>query len=225
MIEIILDTGNYFTGENFFNQGSVFNGVGSIDYNQTLLSEIDVNGKVLHETIPVSTVIGLKTFFVNSGECFLSGFELKNETGRFPLPPESELYYQILNTGERYFATGDNYLANFTGAYGGGDIFLNGQKLTSGDGYIVDGDWVFLGNNNITGSLFTTQNKVGDYSTGVYDRFGIYNLNGITAYLNGMKMGVESFIQVGDVVSDVLETGLEPIVEFNFPKQGSTIFM
>ena len=140
MIEIILNTGEYFSGENYHNDGSVFNNIGFVQSEAEMELEIAANGQVLHETVPEITISGLKTFVVNSGDFYLSGFELKNETGVLHLPNKTQLTYDwISNSGRQFYRDNihDEMISGFSGVIGdalsGNHVFFNGQKLSSGE--------------------------------------------------------------------------------------------
>lgn len=233
MIEIILNSGEYFSGENYHNNGNIFNGYGFIQSTDSMELEIAVNGKVLHETLPIVTISGLKTFYTNSGEFFLSGYELKDETGRYILPNESNLTYDWISDSGRFFYEDDIHAemtSGFSGVIGdllsGGHVFLNGQKLVSGESYIENvGVWEWSDpDTDVTGVLFSMANKPHVYHSGVYDIIETYNRNGFIAYLNGIKLTDEEFLQLGSVVSNI-NTGLEPTIEFNFPQNEQVFFL
>ena len=234
MIEIITNTGEYFSGESYHNEGDVFNQIGSIASKDTVKLEISVNGKILHETLPTVTTTGLKTFYSNDGEIFLSGFELKNPTGGFySIPPNANLYYDFISESGRHFYlenTHSGLLSGFSGVTNGifdnEQVFLNGQKLTSGESYIESaGNWIWIDSENeITGRLFSMSYRPHVYHSGIYDIKETFNRNGFVAYLNGLRLTDDDFLQIGDVVVNI-ETGLEPLVELNKPQTEKVFFL
>ena len=237
MIEIITNTGEYFSGESYHQDGSVFSQIGSIDSTDVMALEIGANGKILHETQPIVTISGVKTFYNNTGEIFLSGFELKNSTGEpYVLPVATNLTYDWISNSGRYFYEDNVHLELISGFSGvasltnNEQVFLNGQKLVHGSGESfflqADGTWEWTDPENaITGILFSMSYRPHVYHSGVYDIIGeVYNRNGFVAYLNGIRLTDDEFVQIGDVVVNI-ETGLEPCVELNFPQNEKVFFM
>ena len=237
MIEIITNSGEYFSGESYHRQGSVFSQIGSIPSSETMRLEISVNGKALHETRPIVTVSGLRTFYSNSGEIFLSGYELKGSTGEsYLLPPlRANLTYDWISDTGRYFYSENTHsgmLSGFSGAanLNNEQVFLNGQKLVrgSGESFFIqaDGTWEWTDpESSVTGVLFSMAYRPHVYHSGVYDIIGeTFNRNGFVSYLNGMRLTVSEFLQLGSVVVNI-ETGLEPCIELNFPQREKVFFM
>ena len=232
MIEIITNTGEYFSGESYHQQGSVFSRIGSISSEDTMRLEIGVNGNILHETRPIVSVTGLQTVYFNSGEIFLSGYELKDSTGSpYELPSNSNLTFDWVSDSGRAFYIEDTHsgmLSGFSGAaLTGHQIYLNGQKLVSGESYIESaGQWEWIDSDNeVTGSLFSTSYRPHVYHSGVYDIIGeTYNRNGFVSYLNGTRLTDDEFLQLGSIVVNI-ETGLEPCIELNFPQDEQVFFL
>jgi len=193
--------------------------------------EIAVNGDVLHETQPIVTISGLRTFYDNTGEIFLSGYQLKNSTGEaYLLPTDGNLTYDWVSDSGRFFYEDDVHAEVISGFSGVADldnneqVFLNGQKLVhgSGESFFIqeDGTWEWTDpEDGITGILFSMPYRPHVYNSGVYDITATtYNRNGFVAYLNGIRLTDEEFLQLGSVVTNI-ETGLEPCIEQVFPHE------
>lgn len=235
MIEITLNTGLYFTGENYFNKGLVIQGVGFIN-SSGLKSEISLNGKVLHETIPEITTQGLTTYINNSGEFYLSNSKLSIETGDYKLIVDGNLEYEFINTNERHFYKSHVHQSLITGFSGvslgrlsGQSIFLNGQKLTSGSNYIEqNGNFIWIDpDNDVTGILFSISNRTKNdfYISGIYDVIKPYNKDGFSAFLNGIKLTKADFLQMSSILQNKIETGRSCKLRLDSGGEKDTIFL
>jgi len=233
MIEYILSTGNLSTGELFYNRGQVFNGIGSIQNNNALDNDITVNGQTLLETIASITIVGQQEIITNSGQFFLTGNALKSETGFLDLSfKTSNLKYDVGITGVRKFYSSsvhNDLLTGFSGKFDGGNVFLNGAKLTSGVHYVENsnGDFSWTDpNNSITGVLFSVPNRNFPVYTGQYDILNVRFNDGCNiGYLNGVKLDDSSILETSSLLTGMIKTGVEPFVEFNFPPSSQTIFL
>ena len=239
MIETILNTGLLSVQENYHNEGTVLNGVGGVDNNDVVNSEITINGQVLLETLPEITTVGQRDVISNSGEFYLSDYELRDTTGYFDLGfTNTALKYDLIRSGEHVFiraATNALLSTGFSGSLNAGltgdYVFLNGIKLVSGAGesFIEDANGNFSWTDpdtNITGLLFSMPSRDHLYSSGVYDEFGIeFNKGTSTSFLNGVKLDELDFLETASVVTSI-ETGLSPNIEFYIPPDPqATIFL
>lgn len=233
MIEITLNTGLYFTGEHYFNDGSIINGVGIVGA-FPYLSEMSLNGKILHETLPDVTIQGLMSFISNTGEFYISGSRLSIDTGFYQLPNDGNLSYEVINLSQRHFYSSEVHASLVTGFSGvslgrlsGQHIFLNGQKLVSGENYIeTNGNFIWIDPDvNQTGILFSFSKPKGLYRSGVYDVLTPFNQGGFSAYLNGLKLDDEDFIEIASILNEKIETGIAPKIKFDKSVIERTIFL
>lgn len=233
MIEYILSTGNLSTGELFYNRGQVFNGIGSIQNNNALNNDITINGQTLLETVASISVAGQQEIITNSGQFFLSGSILRGQTGFLDLSfGVSNLKYDVGVTGVRKFHNSsdhNNLLTGFSGKFDGGNVFLNGAKLTSGVHYIenANGDFSWTDpNNSITGVLFSVPTRSFPTYTGQYDMLNVRFNDGCNiGYVNGVKLDDTAFLEVSSLLTGIIKTGIEPFVEFNFAPKSETFFL
>ena len=233
MIEYILSTGNISTGELFYNRGQVFNGIGSIQNNNFLDNDITINGQTLLETVASISVVGQQEIITNSGQFFLSGSVLRNETGFLDLSfGVSNLKYDVGVTGVRKFHNSTvhaDLLTGFSGKFDGGNVFLNGAKLTSGVHYVenANGDFSWTDpNNSVTGVLFSAPTRNLPIHTGRYDILNVrFNGGCNIGYLNGVKLDETAILETSSLLTGIIKTGIEPFVEFNFVPNSETLFL
>lgn len=234
MIEYQLNTGIGSTGSLFYQRGQIFNGIGSIFNNNPLDNAITVNGQTLLETLASIQVVGQQEIIDNSGQFFLTGGFLKNETGFLPIPQNSNLKYDSRISGERIFfesSIHSHLITGFSGQAGslqGESVFLNGVKLTSGLNYIEDSNGNFSWtdpNNSVTGVLFSSPFRNWPIYTGVYDLLNTrFNEGNSIGYLNGVKIDETSILETSSLLTGIIETGVEPFVEFNLKPPSQTLF-
>ena len=226
MIEYILNTGSYFTGDNYRNFGQAISSIGSITNSNPLTNDITINGQSLLETSPTISVVASREIINNSGDYFLSGNSLRESTGFLNLDfDSSNLKFDKIRSGEGYFyrdSSNTGLIFNFSGIVGtslnGDNIFLNGIKLTSGENYVEDGLGNFIWRDSdvdITGLLFSSPIKINDTYTGVFDiNRTSFNRGTSVGYLNGVKLDEEDLLETCSNVSFLIQTGFEPNIEF-----------
>ena len=232
MIEYFLHNSDVSTGELFYNNGQSINGVISILNNDVLSNQISANGQTLLETTPIVSVVGQQNIILNSGQFFLSGNSLRSQTGFLNLDLSNpNIKYDLNLTGDRsYFSAEDNanMILGFSGNYTGGQIFFNGIKLTSGESYIEgpNGEFQWLDSDALsTGFLFSVPNRDFLRSTGSYDIVGVYfNEGSSLGYLNGVKIDDSSILESSSILTGIIQTGLDPSVEFLISQSSETIF-
>jgi len=235
MIEYQLNTGFHSTGELFYQRGQVFNGVASILNSNRLDNDITANGQTFLETLPVIEIIGLQEVIDNSGQFFLTGGFLKNQTGFLDVSYNSaNLKFDSNISGHRYFfnsSTHSSLLTGFSGAIGnlaGANIYLNGIKLVSGEHYQqnANGNFVWLDpDNGITGVLFSRPQRRWPVVTGQYDLLTGFRDGSTVGYLNGVKLDDTSFLETSSLLTGIIQTGLEPFVEFPIAQETNNLIL
>lgn len=233
MIEYFLHTGENSTGSIFYNKGQVFNGIASVFNNNILDNDITVNGQTFLETIPSIQSVGQQEIITNSGQFFLSGGILRSSTGFLDVNlSKAVLKYDQNLSGVRLFhqsSVHEDLITGFSGKFEGGSVYLNGVKLTSGIHYIEDSnsnfEWIDP-NNTITGVLFSAPKRDFLRSTGSYDILNIdFNEGSNIGYLNGVKIDETSLLEVSSLLSNSIQTGLTPVVEFSIPQNLNSFFL
>lgn len=236
MIEYYLHTGIRSTGENYNNFGNINNGIGSISSEDILSNSIRINGQTLLETLPQVTVVGQVEIITNSGEFFLSGFSLRDGTGflNFNDYENNNLKFDIVESGSHSFYYSSDPTGLITGFSGqAGDlsnkeVFLNGIKMVSGSNYELNqnNNFLWIDDTGVTGVLFSMPKQNQYYNTGIYDPSGIsFNRGTTVAYLNGVKVDEEDFLETSSIVGNLIESGLNAKVEFNKKPPTTTVYL
>lgn len=227
MIEYFLNTGICSTGEDFNKFGQITNGIGSIPNNNILANDISVNGQTLLETLPTVSVVAQREIISNSGDFFLSGNFLRDTTGFLNLNySQRTLQFDITKSGDRTYYFSENHndlITGFSGILGsslsGDYVFLNGDKLSSGESYVENsnGDFEWIDDDsNITGLLFSMPRRDFYFQSGSYDVFRVkHNKGSSIGYLNGVKIQKGDYLELASVIYPKIETGLEPSIEFS----------
>jgi len=226
MIEYFLHTGSSPNKNLYENLGSISNGVGTINNNKVLSNSVYLNGVTLLETLPSITTIGQTSIIDNSGDFFLSGNQLRNETGFLDLNGlvNSLLKSDIIETGSHSFYesnSNSDLISGFSGVAGNLSdefIYLNGDKLTSGESYIINSnsnfEWIDS-DTEITGVLFSMPKQNEFMSTGYYDVFGIkFNQSTSICFLNGQRIDSQDFLETASINESIISTGIDDQVEF-----------
>lgn len=237
MIEYFLHTGLRATGENYYIDGNINNGAGTISSRSPLINHVSINSVTLLETLAEISTVGQVEVINNSGDFFLSGFQLRNETGftDFSQYDNNDLEFDIITSGEHSFFENDTFTGLMTGFSGQAgsisneeQIFLNGIKLVSGEHYNLNsnGNFVWLDSNGVTGKLFTMPKNNQYYNTGSYDILNIrFNRGTSIGYLNGVKLDNESILETSTILTPIIDTGINDIIEFNSERNATTIFL
>lgn len=238
MIEYYLHTGLAATGELYRNFGNVNNGIGSIPNENILSTEITINGQTLLETVAEISVVGQIEIITNSGEFFLSGFQLRNETGftDFANYEDPNLRFNIVTSGERSFYQDSSFTGLMTGFSGqAGNIqsnervYLNGAKLTSGENYQINsnGNFEWIDDTEtLTGTLFLMPEVNQFYLSGNHDVINnFFNKGTSIGFLNGVKVDASDFLETASLIEPLVNTGLNDQVEFNSDRNLSRILL
>lgn len=214
MIEYIINTGALFDSSLYNNFGSIGGGIGNLQTNDPVTTDVTINGQTILETRPQVSVIAQTEIIVNSGEFFLSGFAMRDTTGfanfNFDSP---NLKYDLINSGEHIFYrhhTHTGMVVGFSGALGsslaGDYVFLNGVKLVSGESYSEVSNrfkWIDT-DTGVTGLLFAMPKRLHNYYSGKYDLKG-NPLNAKTSigWLNGVKLDEEDILETSSFINTI----------------------
>jgi hypothetical protein len=235
MIEYELNINKNSTGEFFYQRGQISNSIGFIFNENVLDNHITLNGQTLLETIPSIQVVAQQEIIDNSGQFFLSGGMLRNETGYLEFQHANKnLKYDSNVSGKRNFyesSVHSQLITGFSGLAGnlsGQFVFLNGVKLTSGIHYTenLNGNFNYIdSDSSITGVLFTKPSLKNLYVTGSYDVVNIrFNEGCNVGYLNGVKLDETSLLESSLLISGLVKTGIEPFFELSNEANSQTIF-
>lgn len=198
MIEINIARDNYYPDQ-YHQAGVVSNNIASIQNSNALMNEMNNNGQVLFETYPSISYSGGFEIITNTGQLYLTGFELFENNDNIRLSPD-QLNYNQLTGG---FNENLNVDFDEDTVY-----YLNGQKLM----FDVDYNGSLL--LDISGVLFSRTNEFENMNTGKFDILEPYRDNGFSAYLNGLSLHVDDFLQTNSLVINKINTGLQPNIYF-----------
>lgn len=226
MIEYFLYTGNFPSGSLYENLGSISNGVGTIKSTKVLANSVYLNGVTLLETLPEITTVGQTSIINNSGDFFLSGNQLRNETGfaDFNGMANAILKSDVINTGSHPFYESDtnaDLITGFSGVAGSLSdefIYFNGLKLISGESYIINSNSNFEwtdSDTDSTGVLFSMPKQNEFNQTGNYDLIGVkFSESTSICFLNGQRTDSVDFLETASINSSMISTGINDQVEF-----------
>lgn len=215
MIEWITNTGESVNLSNYYENGSISAGIVSLPINDRKQTEVAINGVVYNETIPIVSVVAQQEIITNSGDFFISGYQMRNTTGFFDGSFGGDVWQDRLNSGESYFFfkhnTWTGLLNGFSGVVGqslsGDYVLLNGQKLVSGYDYIEgsSGEFVYTSvDTGSTGVLFTMPKRNQFYNSGSYDLSGQwFNKGSSIGFNNGVKVNEYQILETASIVSSL----------------------
>lgn len=229
MIEWNLNTGVLSNPLNYFQEGNISAGIASLLINDRKQTEVAINGIVYNETIPIVTTIAQTQIISNSGDFFISGFQMRNETGFFDASFGGDIWQDRINGDQNFYFYENNtwtgLLIGFSGivneSLSGDHVFLNGQKLISGEDYVEDsnGAFSYIGDTGATGVLFTMPKINSFYSSGDYDLSGVwFNEKASIGYHNGVKIDKDDVLETSSIVSSIVKGA-----EYYFGVTGTSI--
>lgn len=221
MIEYFQYTGTNKDSDDLYNIGSLSFLGGSIGNNNQFYNQVFVDGQTLLEDDFAITTIGQQIQTIeHSGDYYLSQYILSNSGSYFNLSGSKNLHYDFMQSGKRPFFESSSFESLITGFSGqvlntlSGDlVFINGIKLTSGENYIedVNGNFEWIDSEeDFGGIIFSMPNSFEKITTGQYDILNeSFKVGATVAYLNGVRLYREDFLETSSVVSTLIETGYE----------------